>query len=176
MNFGNNFDMNENRQILNKISNLKNLIASAREEKLRYDLEINQVQKSIKEFEVKKELKRRELLNNLIPVDPNMPEYRNISTAPEKMNRPRRRQQRNVHSAGYNKRIKYAIKESINALPGVSEALNNPDMIEAFRQSYLRDLNDYLAMSKTGIFSPYIFCDRVEELWARAEVVSRGEF
>ena len=143
---------NYNKNLLEKISHFKSIISSAREEKLKIDLEINKVQKSFKEFEEKKELRRRELINQLLPVT-NSPriarESREIQTAPERTGggRPPLRSSRNVRSAKTNYTVKQAIKDSLHALPGISENLNSPSLIEAFRQSYIRDLNDYLRMT-----------------------------
>jgi len=51
------------------------------------DLDINKTSKSIKEFEEKKDLRRRELLNELIPVREEDFLARNVQTAPENMSR-----------------------------------------------------------------------------------------
>lgn len=143
-----------NMQILDRIKQYKKMIVEAREEKLKYDLQINRVQKNIKEFEEKKELKRRELLNELLPVTktPKIDRgegYRKIQTAPENAKRSLRgSHRRNIQSAKLDTRIKEAIKDSIQALPGISENLNSPSMVEAFRQSYIRDLHDYLKIKE----------------------------
>lgn len=145
---------NSNKYILEQIQQYKKIIVEAREEKLKYDLQINKTQKNLREFEEKKELMRRELLNELIPVNKspnigNKNDYRNIKTAPENINRRdilerSTRNERNIQSANINIKIQQAIKDSIQALPGISEQMKNPSMVEAFRQSYIRDLQDYL--------------------------------
>jgi hypothetical protein len=58
----------DNQELLNQIERYKKLIINAREDKLRIDLEISSVSKSLKEFSLTKELRRREFLNELLPV------------------------------------------------------------------------------------------------------------
>lgn len=143
----------QNQDLLNQIERYKKLIINAKEEKLRIDLNINTVSKSLKEFGEKKELRRRELLNELIPVREEDFIGRNIQSAPENMSRVRHRENadqkqellRNARSADpQNYNLSSAIQQSIKALPGISEQLKNSDMLEMFRQSYARDLKDFL--------------------------------
>lgn len=82
----------QNQDLLNQIERYKKLIINAKEEKLRIDLNINTVSKSLKEFGEKKELRRRELLNELIPVREEDFIGRNIQSAPENMSRVRHRE------------------------------------------------------------------------------------
>ena len=140
---------NQNQELLSQIEYYKKLIINAKEEKLRIDLEINTVSKSIKEFGEKKELRRRELLNELIPVKEEDYYMRNIQSAPDNMSRVKLKDSleqkheflRNAKSADPNNyNLSSAIEQSIKALPGISEQLKNSDMVELFRQSYARDL------------------------------------
>lgn len=142
----------KNQELLNQIEYYKKLIINTKEEKLRIDLEMNKTQKTLKEFEEKKELRRRELLNELIPVREEDFIARTTRTAPVNKRRSRPMEGgnaliRNVKSADpgdYN--FHEAIQQSIQALPGISEQLQNSDMIEMFRQSYARDLKDFLKL------------------------------
>lgn len=72
----------ENQELLSQIESYKKLILNTKEEKLRIEMEINSVSKSLKEFNEKKEARRRELLNELIPVREEDFQLRNVVSAP----------------------------------------------------------------------------------------------
>lgn len=72
-------------------------------------------------------------------------------TAPENARRPHHNYHRQrVSSATANPYLNDAIRDSICTLQGFSEGIEDPQQLNNFRESYLRDLNDYLKMVDDG--------------------------
>ncbi len=136
--------------LIREIERFKKKTLEEKQHKLKIDFELRKVRRQIAEFQNSQGKRKREFLNELIPVNDNTPELdRKIMTAPENARRPKPIQDsRRILSAG--EQLNSAIRESIKALPGFSETLNKPELLSEFRQSYLRDLNDYMTMRKSS--------------------------
>jgi len=112
--------------IKREIDRFRSATASEKELSLKYKFEIKKLKKDIEEFLEKKQLRKQEFLNQIMPITDSM---LNVTR----------------------KTFESSVMESVAALPGFSENIQDPTLLAAFKESYLRDLNDYIRM-KGGHF------------------------